>query len=69
MTDIDKKYGLAADAQYHAILTTAMNDLAGAYQAAVDQVYAGSVRWRNGRAGARGPVSRRFSVMGNSTVT
>jgi hypothetical protein len=31
MTDIDKKYGLAADAQYHAILTTAMKDLAGAY--------------------------------------
>lgn len=31
MTDIDKKYGLAADAQYHAILTTAMNDLATAY--------------------------------------
>jgi hypothetical protein len=32
MTDIDKKYGLAADAQYHAILTTAMQDLAGAYK-------------------------------------
>lgn len=32
MTDIDKKYGLAADAQYHAILTTAMHDLAGAYK-------------------------------------
>jgi hypothetical protein len=32
MTDIDKKYGLAADAQYHAILTTAMHDLAGAYR-------------------------------------
>ncbi len=31
MTDIDGKYGLAADAQYHAILTTAMKDLAGAY--------------------------------------
>ncbi|MGA9417588.1 MAG: hypothetical protein WBV40_00430, partial [Candidatus Cybelea sp.] len=31
MTDIDAKYGLAADAQYHAILTTAMKDLAGAY--------------------------------------
>ncbi|MGA7356292.1 MAG: hypothetical protein WA431_16520 [Candidatus Cybelea sp.] len=29
MTDIDGKYGLAADAQYHAILTTAMKDLAG----------------------------------------
>lgn len=32
MTDIDKKYGLAADAQYHAILTTAMKDLAAAYK-------------------------------------
>ncbi len=32
-------------------------------------VYAGSVRWRNGRAGARGPASRRLSVMGNTTVT
>jgi hypothetical protein len=32
MTDIDAKYGLAADAQYHAILTTAMKDLAGAYK-------------------------------------
>lgn len=31
MSDIDVKYGLAADAQYHAILTTAMKDLAGAY--------------------------------------
>jgi hypothetical protein len=31
MSDIDKKYGIAADAQYHAILTTAMKDLAGAY--------------------------------------
>jgi hypothetical protein len=31
MNDIDAKYGLAADAQYHAILTTAMKDLAGAY--------------------------------------
>ncbi|MBV8066855.1 MAG: hypothetical protein JO113_02675 [Candidatus Eremiobacteraeota bacterium] len=31
MSDIDVKYGLAADAQYHAILTTAMNDLASAY--------------------------------------
>jgi len=31
MTDIDAKYGLAADAQYHAIPTTAMHDLAGAY--------------------------------------
>ena len=31
MGDIDKKYGLAADAQYHAILTTAMKDLAAAY--------------------------------------
>jgi hypothetical protein len=31
MTDIDAKYGLAADAQYHAILTNAMKDLAAAY--------------------------------------
>ena len=31
MLDIDHKYGLAADAQYHAILTTAMKDLAAAY--------------------------------------
>jgi hypothetical protein len=31
MSDIDVKYGLAADAQYHAILTTAMKDLAVAY--------------------------------------
>ncbi|MBV8197262.1 MAG: hypothetical protein JO263_03950 [Candidatus Eremiobacteraeota bacterium] len=31
MTDIDKKYGIAIDAQYHAILTTAMKDLAAAY--------------------------------------
>jgi hypothetical protein len=31
MGDIDNKYGLAAGAQYHAILTTAMKDLAGAY--------------------------------------
>jgi hypothetical protein len=31
MSDIDVKYGLAADAQYHAILTTAMKDLAAAY--------------------------------------
>ncbi|HEY8298278.1 MAG TPA: hypothetical protein VIG32_09680 [Candidatus Baltobacteraceae bacterium] len=31
MKDIDKKFGLAADAQYHAILTTAMKDLASAY--------------------------------------
>lgn len=31
MTDIDKKYGLAADADYHAILTTAMHDLASVY--------------------------------------
>ncbi|HTU82938.1 MAG TPA: hypothetical protein VMF61_12460 [Candidatus Acidoferrales bacterium] len=31
MKDIDAKYGLAADAQYHAILTTAMKDLASAY--------------------------------------
>lgn len=31
MTDIDKKYGIAADADYHAILNTAMHDLAAAY--------------------------------------
>ena len=31
MSDIDAKYGLPADAQYHAILTTAMKDLASAY--------------------------------------
>jgi hypothetical protein len=31
MGDIDNKYGLAADAQYHTILTTAMKDLASAY--------------------------------------
>ena len=32
MNDIDKKYGAAADAQYHVILTTAMADLAAAYK-------------------------------------
>jgi hypothetical protein len=32
MKDIDAKYGLAVDAQYHAILTTAMKDLAAAYR-------------------------------------
>jgi hypothetical protein len=31
MKDIDAKYGLGIDAQYHAILTTAMKDLAAAY--------------------------------------
>jgi hypothetical protein len=31
MKDIDKKYGIAADADYHAILTTAMHDLASVY--------------------------------------
>jgi len=31
MLDIDKKYNLTIDAQYHAILTTAMKDLAAAY--------------------------------------
>jgi hypothetical protein len=31
MNDIDKKFGIAADADYHAILTTAMHDLAGVY--------------------------------------
>ncbi len=32
MKDIDAKYGLGVNAQYHAILTTAMKDLAGAYK-------------------------------------
>jgi hypothetical protein len=32
MKDIDAKYGLGVDAQYHAILTTAMKDLARAYK-------------------------------------
>jgi hypothetical protein len=31
MTDIDAKYGLAADADYHAVLTQAMEDLASVY--------------------------------------
>jgi hypothetical protein len=31
MDDIDKKYGIAADADYHAVLNTAMNDLAAVY--------------------------------------
>jgi hypothetical protein len=31
MKDIDVKYGIAADADYHAILTTAMHDLAAVY--------------------------------------
>jgi hypothetical protein len=31
MLDIDKKYSLTVDAQYHAILTSAMKDLAAAY--------------------------------------
>ncbi len=31
MNDIDAKYGLAADANYHAVLNTAMHDLASAY--------------------------------------
>ena len=31
MTDIDKKYGLAADADYHAVLNQAMHDLASVY--------------------------------------
>src|SRR5690348_11831904 len=31
MDDIDKKFGVAADANYHAILTTAMQDLASVY--------------------------------------
>ena len=31
MDDIDKKYGIAADADYHAVLTQAMKDLASVY--------------------------------------
>jgi hypothetical protein len=31
MNDIDKKYGIAKDADYHAILNTAMHDLASVY--------------------------------------
>jgi len=31
MDDIDKKFGVAADATYHAVLTTAMQDLAAVY--------------------------------------
>jgi hypothetical protein len=31
MTDIDKRYGIAADADYHAVLNQAMHDLATAY--------------------------------------
>lgn len=31
MTDIDAKYGLAADADYHAVLNQAMRDLASVY--------------------------------------
>ncbi len=31
MTDIDAKYGLAADADYHAVLNQAMHDLAAVY--------------------------------------
>ncbi|MBV8373008.1 MAG: hypothetical protein JOY69_07080 [Candidatus Eremiobacteraeota bacterium] len=31
MSDIDAKYGLAADADYHAVLTQAMHDLASVY--------------------------------------
>jgi hypothetical protein len=31
MKDIDTKYGIAQDAQYHAILNTAMHDLAAVY--------------------------------------
>ena len=31
MKDIDAKYGIAADADYHAILNTAMHDLAAVY--------------------------------------
>jgi hypothetical protein len=32
MKDIDAKYGVAADADYHAVLNTAMHDLAAAYK-------------------------------------
>lgn len=31
MTDIDKKYGIGADADYHAVLNQAMHDLASVY--------------------------------------
>ena len=31
MTDIDKKFGIAADADYHAVLNQAMHDLASVY--------------------------------------
>jgi len=31
MKDIDAKWGIAADADYHAILTQAMTDLASVY--------------------------------------
>jgi hypothetical protein len=33
MDDIDKKYGIAKDADYHAVLNTAMHDLAAVYGA------------------------------------
>ena len=32
MNDIDAKYGLAADADYHAVLAQAMTDLASVYR-------------------------------------
>ena len=32
MTDIDAKYGIAADADYHAVLNQAMHDLAAVYR-------------------------------------
>lgn len=32
MKDVDAKYGIAADADYHAILNTAMHDLASVYK-------------------------------------
>ncbi|MGZ3503575.1 MAG: hypothetical protein ACXWNK_02865 [Vulcanimicrobiaceae bacterium] len=32
MNDIDKKFGIAADADFHAILNTAIHDLANAYK-------------------------------------
>ena len=38
MKDIDAKYGIGIDAQYHAILTTAMKDLAAAYQLGIKKV-------------------------------
>ncbi|MBV8688724.1 MAG: hypothetical protein JOZ59_01335, partial [Candidatus Eremiobacteraeota bacterium] len=36
MKDIDAKYGAVADAQYHVILLTALEDLASAYHLDAD---------------------------------